>query len=181
VDERSIDGRVLALVVGDITAIPADAIVNAANDRLAGGGGVDGAIHRVGGPTIMAELASRYGRDRRCPTGSAVVTGAGDLPASWVIHAVGPVWRGGGDDEPALLASVHRVSLGLAGEVGARTVTMPAISCGVYGYPVEMAAAVAITTVSEVLAAGTTLERATFVLRPDTIDAFRQAMVRVLG
>lgn len=110
--EREIaPGRTLALVRGDITRVPADAIVNAANAALAGGGGVDGAIHRAAGPSIMAELRTRYG-GHGCPTGSAVVTGAGELPARWVIHAVGPIWRGGGSGEPELLASAYRASLG---------------------------------------------------------------------
>ena len=120
----------IQLVLGDITRIPADAIVNAANSALAGGGGVDGAIHRAGGRAIMADLERRYGADRYCPTGSAVVSDAGDLPASWVIHAVGPIWRGGAAGEPEFLASAYRTSLRLAAAQGARTVTLPAISCG---------------------------------------------------
>lgn len=155
----------IELLIGDITTVPADAIVNAANSALAGGGGVDGAIHRAGGPAVMADLERRYGRGRHCPTGSAVVSDAGDLPATWVIHAVGPIWRGGAAGEAELLASAYRTSLGLAAELGARTVSFPAISCGVYGYPVDLAAPLAIATVSDVLAQGAGgVARVTFVL-----------------
>jgi O-acetyl-ADP-ribose deacetylase (regulator of RNase III) len=162
--EREIaPGRTLALVRGDITRIPADAIVNAANSDLAGGGGVDGAIHRAAGPSVMAELRARHGSG--CPTGSAVITGAGDLPARWVIHAVGPIWRGGGAGEAELLASAYRTSLALAEEVGARAVTFPAISCGIYGYPLIEGARIAVETVAGHLRdAARSLERATFVL-----------------
>lgn len=181
--ELAIGARSLAIVRGDITRIPADAIVNAANSALAGGGGVDGAIHRAGGPAIMADLRARYGPNRHCPTGSAVITGAGDLPARWVIHAVGPVWRGGGAGEAELLASAYRSSLRLAAEAGARTVTFPAISCGIYGYPLPEGARVALTTVHDVLAAGgpdVPIERATFVLfSADTFDAFALELERL--
>ena len=165
------------LVVGDITKIPADAIVNAANSSLAGGGGVDGAIHRAGGPAVMADLERRYGRGRHCPTGSAVVSAAGNLPARWVIHAVGPIWRGGTAGEPEFLASAYRTSLRLAAELGATTVSFPSISTGVYGYPVDQAARIAIDTVRELLAneAGS-IERVTFVLfTRDTFDVFDAA------
>jgi O-acetyl-ADP-ribose deacetylase (regulator of RNase III) len=171
---------------GDITTVPADAIVNAANSALAGGGGVDGAIHRAGGPTIMAELADRYGPGRHCPTGGAVHTGAGDLPARWVIHAVGPIWRGGTLGEPELLASAYRTSLDLAAELGARTVTFPAISCGVYGYPLNRAAEIAIGTAREWLGGtgdsgtagdGQGIQHVIFVLfSSDTLDAFERAL-----
>lgn len=166
------------LVVGDITRIPADAIVNAANSSLAGGGGVDGAIHRAGGPAVMADLERRYGRDRHCPTGSAVVSDAGDLPASWVIHAVGPIWRGGAAGEPDLLASAYRTSLNLAAGLGARTVSLPAISAGIYGYPVELAARIAIDTVREILEAEPgSIDRVTFVLfSQSTFDVFEDAL-----
>jgi O-acetyl-ADP-ribose deacetylase (regulator of RNase III) len=155
----------IELQQGDITQVAADAIVNAANSSLAGGGGVDGAIHRVGGPAVMEDLERRYGRARHCPTGSAVVSDAGNLPASWVIHAVGPVWRGGGSGEPELLANAYRTSLALAAGLGARNVSFPAISCGVYGYPVDLAAALAIATVRDIEAAGAgQVARVTFVL-----------------
>ncbi|MFJ4001937.1 O-acetyl-ADP-ribose deacetylase [Streptomyces sp. NPDC090023] len=152
----------IKLVQGDITEQRVDAIVNAANSSLLGGGGVDGAIHRRGGPAILAacrELrASRYGGG--LPTGEAVATTAGDLPAEWVIHTVGPVWQGPGSD-PALLASCYRESLRVADEVGARTVAFPAISTGVYRWPAEEAARVAVETVR---AADTGVEEVRFVL-----------------
>ena len=137
------DGTRVRLVAGDITAVTVDAIVNAANSALAGGGGVDGAIHRAAGPDLMRELRERYG-DSGCPTGSAVVTGAGALPARIVIHAVGPIWRGGRSGEADLLASAYRTSLDLAQAEGAKSVAFPAISCGIYGYPLDQAADVAL-------------------------------------
>ena len=138
----------LTFVVGDLTRQEVDAIVNAANSSLLGGGGVDGAIHRAGGPEILAECRLLGG----CETGDAKATAAGRLPARWVIHTVGPVWRGGGEGEPELLASAHRRSLEVAVELGARTVAFPAISCGIYGYPPERAAPVALDAVRPLLA-----------------------------
>ena len=135
----------IELVLGDLTAQEVDAIVNAANTTLLGGGGVDGAIHRAGGPEILAECRLLGG----CATGDAKATTAGRLPARWVIHTVGPVWRGGGEGEPELLASAHRRSLEVARELGARTVAFPAISCGVYGYPAELAAPIALAAARE--------------------------------
>jgi O-acetyl-ADP-ribose deacetylase (regulator of RNase III) len=174
--ERAIGERVLALRLGDITTIPADAIVNAANERLVGGGGVDGAIHRAGGPEIMADLVARYGRMRRCPTGSAVVSTAGRLPARWIIHAVGPIWLGGGHGEADQLASAFRIALRLASELGVRTVLAPAISTGVYGYPWDAAARISLAAVAEHLSGDTTVERVTFVLRPGPYEAFVEAL-----
>ena len=135
----------LEFVVGDLTRERVDAIVNAANAALAGGGGVDGAIHRAGGPGIMAECRALGG----CATGDAKATTGGELPARWVIHAVGPVWRGGAQGEPELLASAYRRSLEVAAELGARSVALPAISCGVYGYPAELAAPIAVAAARE--------------------------------
>jgi O-acetyl-ADP-ribose deacetylase (regulator of RNase III) len=175
-DSLEINGRTIELTEGDITTIPSDAIVNAANSSLAGGGGVDGAIHRAGGPQIMADLEARYGRGRHCPTGSAVISTAGRLAAQWVIHAVGPVWRGGEAGEPELLAAAYRTSLRLAAEQGARSVTAPAISLGIYGYPHRPGARVALETVLEHLAGDTSLQRVTFVLRPDTYPVFQAAI-----
>ncbi|MFK4108320.1 O-acetyl-ADP-ribose deacetylase [Streptomyces sp. NPDC002176] len=152
----------ITLVQGDITEQRVDAIVNAANSSLLGGGGVDGAIHRRGGPAILEACrdlrASHYGGG--LPTGEAVATTAGDLPAEWVIHTVGPVWQGPGSD-PALLASCYRESLRVADELGARSVAFPAVSTGVYRWPVEEAARVAVETVRS---ADTGVEEVRFVL-----------------
>jgi O-acetyl-ADP-ribose deacetylase (regulator of RNase III) len=141
------NGRLLKLVVGDITRITADAIVNAANPALAGGGGVDGAIHRAGGPSIMQDLDRIRGKG--CATGSAVATGAGHLPAQFVFHAVGPVYRGGKHGEAELLASCYRTCLALAEEHGLQTIAFPSISTGVYGYPVGEAARIALREVTQ--------------------------------
>jgi O-acetyl-ADP-ribose deacetylase (regulator of RNase III) len=165
------------LVQGDITRIEADAIVNAANSALAGGGGVDGAIHRAGGRAVMADLERRYGPHRHCPTGSAVVSDAGDLPTRIVIHAVGPIWRGGGAGEPQLLASAYRTSLDLAADEGCRTVALPSISTGIYGYPIDLAASVALQTVDAWVAEHPdALDTVTFVLfSADSLAAFERA------
>ena len=157
------------VVRGDITTQAVDAIVNAANTSLLGGGGVDGAIHRAGGPEILAECRLLGG----CETGDAKATTAGLLPARYVIHTVGPVWRGGESGEPELLASCHRRSLEVARGLGARTVAFPAVSCGVYGYPVELAAAVAMRTVRD---QAHDIDLVRFVLFGDeTYDAFTVA------
>ena len=167
----------IRLVQGDITRIEADAIVNAANGRLRGGGGVDGAIHRAGGAAIMADLERRYGSRRFCPTGSAVVSDAGDLPARIVIHAVGPVWRGGGASEAESLAGAYRTSLDLAVREGARSVAFPSISTGIYGYPADLAAGVALQTVDAWMAEHPdALDSVTFVLfSTDSLEAFERA------
>ncbi|WP_108932517.1 MULTISPECIES: O-acetyl-ADP-ribose deacetylase [Streptomyces] len=155
----------LTLVQGDITREHADAIVNAANSSLLGGGGVDGAIHRRGGPAILAECrrlrAGHLGKG--LPTGRAVATTAGDLDARWVIHTVGPVYSGS-EDRSALLASCYRASLRVADELGARTVAFPAISTGVYRWPLDDAARIAVETVRE---ADTAVEEVRFVLFDD--------------
>lgn len=159
----------IELVVGDLTEQRVDAIVNAANASLAPGGGVCGAIHRAAGPELAAECARLGG----CATGDAKATGGHDLPARWVIHAVGPVWRGGEDGEPELLASAHRRSLEVAAELGARSVAFPAISCGIYGYPPELAAPVALAAVQE-REHDFDLVRFVF-LQPDLRDVFAAA------
>jgi O-acetyl-ADP-ribose deacetylase (regulator of RNase III) len=147
----SASGRKIVLQEDDITKVAADAIVNAANSALAGGGGVDGAIHRAGGPEIMRELDGIRAKIGRCPTGSAVVTAAGKLPARYVFHAVGPVYRDGAQGEPELLASCYRKCLELADEHGVETISFPAISTGVYGYPLEDATEIAVREVKSYL------------------------------
>jgi O-acetyl-ADP-ribose deacetylase (regulator of RNase III) len=173
-------GHVLELAQGDITRASAEAIVNAANEALQPGGGVDGAIHRVGGPAIVADLEARYGRRRHCPTGDSVVTVGGLLAATWVIHAVGPVWRGGAHGEPKLLASAYRSAMGHAAILGCRSIAFPAISSGVYGYPIDAGAKVALATVGDSLREATSVTRATFVLYSfDAFDVFREAIERL--
>jgi len=157
-------GRVLRLVVGDITRVAADAIVNAANSALAGGGGVDGAIHRAGGPSIMRELDGIRAKIGHCPAGGAVATTAGDLPARWVFHAVGPIYRGRGD-EASLLASCYRTCLEMAEERELRSIGFPSISTGAYRYPMAAAASIALGAVARHLERGDTKVReAIFVL-----------------
>jgi O-acetyl-ADP-ribose deacetylase (regulator of RNase III) len=139
----------LELAQGDIASQAVDAIVNAANSELAGGGGVDGAIHRRGGPAIMEETDRRY--PRGCPTGSAVISSAGQLAAKYVIHAVGPVWRGGNAGEGELLESAYRRCLELAVEHDCRSIALPALSTGAYGYPLDQASRVALATTRDFL------------------------------
>ncbi len=160
---------------GDITRVAVDAIVNAANSALAGGGGVDGAIHRAGGPEIMQELRRVHGG---CPTGSAVVTSAGKLPARYVFHAVGPIYRDGRHGEAELLASCYRKCLALADEHGVRTISFAAISTGVYGYPLEDAARIAIGEVQAYFARpNPKIERVIFVLfRRDAYEVYERLL-----
>jgi O-acetyl-ADP-ribose deacetylase (regulator of RNase III) len=146
----------------DITTLEVDAIVNAANTHLAGGGGVDGAIHRAAGPGLLRELSERYAG---CPTGSAVITGAGRLHARHVIHAVGPRWRDGRHSEPDLLAAAYRQAFALAAEHGCVTVASPSISTGIYGFPIELAAPIAIAEATSALGAvGTSVREISFAL-----------------
>jgi O-acetyl-ADP-ribose deacetylase len=171
----SVDGRTLELIDGDITEQQVDAVVNAANSALAGGSGVNGAIQRRGGPAIMQETARRY--PQGCPTGSAVISGAGDLPARWVIHAVGPIWQGGQANEARQLASAYRCSLELAARHDCKSVALPALSCGVYGYPIDQASRVALSTARDFLRQDPTVQRVRFVLfGPGMYGAFAAAL-----
>jgi O-acetyl-ADP-ribose deacetylase (regulator of RNase III) len=166
----------IELVSGDITQLNVDAIVNAANSSLLGGGGVDGAIHRAAGPELKAYCARLGG----CPTGEARITPGFRLRARHVIHTVGPVWQGGDRNEPALLARCYRRSLELAAAQGCRSVAFPAISCGVYGYPVEQAARIAVATVRDFLAQHELPERVLLCcFGPAVADAYRQALVEI--
>jgi O-acetyl-ADP-ribose deacetylase (regulator of RNase III) len=164
---------VIELVLGDLTTQEVDAIVNAANPSLLGGGGVDGAIHRAGGPSILEECRRLGG----CEPGDAKPTGGGDLPARWVIHAVGPIWRGGGEGEADLLASCHRRAIELADELGCTSLAFPAISTGVYGYPIARAAPVAIEASAQALAEHPAVARTLFVFRDEaTLAEYRLAL-----
>ncbi len=162
--DMSISKTRLFLVQGDITRQDTDAIVNAANSGLMGGGGVDGAIHRAGGPAILEECKKIRAEMGSLPTGQAVITTGGNLRARYVIHTVGPVWAGGGKGEPDLLASAYRESLKLAADRGLKTVSFPSISTGVYGYPVDQAAGVALRTVIDFLKRDDRLSEVVFVL-----------------
>ena len=154
----------IQLVQGDITRQPVSAIVNAANSSLFGGGGVDGAIHRAGGPAILADCQKIRSRQGGCKTGEAVITTGGQLPAAHVIHTVGPVWNGGHRGEPELLANCYRHSLRLAEEHKLESIAFPSISTGIYGYPKEKAAAIAVHEVRQWLAAHEFPQKVVFVV-----------------
>ena len=167
--KKQVGAARIEVVLGDLTKETADAIVNAANTSLLGGGGVDGAIHRAGGPAILEACRVLNG----CETGDAKITTAGRMPAKYVIHTVGPVYRGGQRGEAELLASCHRRSLEVAVENGVRSVSLPAISCGVYGYPIPEAAEIAMATVKEFLETHEGIEHVRFVLfGNDTLALF---------
>ncbi len=169
---------VLELVEGDITQQDTDAIVNAANEQLREGGGVDGAINRAGGPAIQAE-ARQIGY---CPTGKAVITTGGDLKATYVIHAVGPMYRGGTHGEAELLASCYRESLKLASARGIRSVAFPSISTGIYGYPMDQAARTALTTVADYLRTHPEISLVRFVLfGPQAYEVYAQELQKLAG
>ncbi len=170
-----IGDKTIELVEGDVTRQDVDAIVNAANSRLAGGGGVDGAVHRAGGPTIMQETDDKY--PHGCPTGTAVITGAGDLSSRYVIHTVGPVWSGGNRGEAELLEGAYRSSLELAAAHNCRSVAFPSLSTGAYRYPLDQAARIAISTAIEFLGKHEIPELVRFVLfGPGAYGAFAAAL-----
>ena len=173
----------VCLVQGDITEMETDAVVNAANSSLMGGGGVDGAIHRRGGPSLLEQCKRLRAREwpGGLPTGKAAVTTGGNLKAKYVIHTVGPVWRGGTQREPELLAEAYRNSLKLAVSKGLKTVAFPSISTGAYGYPIEQASRIALATVKDFLESEDNLDRVVFVLfSREDLEAYMDAGKGVL-
>lgn len=175
--ERIFGTTRLVLSRGDVTKQSVDAVVNAANSSLLGGGGVDGAIHRAGGPAILAECRKIVGEIGRLDPGKAVVTTGGKLPARYVIHTVGPIWRGGTRGEPETLASAYRESLLRAEEKRLRSVAFPSISTGAYGYPIDLAARTALGEVSGRLASGSSLEEVRFVLfSAEALETYEEAL-----
>lgn len=181
--EAEVAGRRLKLVQGDITVQEVDAVVNAANPQLTPGGGVSGAIHRAGGPEVTRAAAEIHRKRGPLPTGEAVITPGGKLPAKWVIHTVGPVWHGGTKGEPELLAKAYRSCLELAKERGIKTIAFPSISTGVYGYPIDQAAEIALRTVKAFLEGDPgSLQEVRFVLfSAGDFEAYRAAWERIAG
>ncbi len=178
--ETLINGVTLSLKLGDITQQDTDAIVNAANSSLMGGGGVDGAIHRAGGPAILEECRQIVARQGRLPAGKAVITTGGNLKARFVIHTVGPVWHGGKNNEPELLAGAYRESLALAAENNLKSISFPSISTGAYGYPVDEAAGIALKTAASYLRQNPrTIKEVVFVLfNQAAFDSYKSALTR---
>lgn len=181
--EASISQTKISIIQGDITEQATDAIVNAANSSLMGGGGVDGAIHRAGGPAILEECKQIVSRQGRLPTGKAVITSGGNLKARFVIHTVGPIWHGGNKGEPELLASTYQESLKVAAENNLTSISFPSISTGAYGYPVTEAAKVAISTVASFLKEGViSIKEVVFVLfDPATFESYSSVLSEIAG
>lgn len=176
-DSCKADSTTISIVRGDITRQSVDAIVNAANSSLMGGGGVDGAIHRAGGREILEECKKIVAMQGKCPAGQAVITGGGKLAAKFVIHAVGPIWRGGKSDEESKLASAYRECLNLAAQYEVKTVAFPSISTGAYGFPTDKASRIAMKTAREFCAGNNCLEEIRFVLFDDrTYEFFKRAL-----
>ncbi|MGK7873354.1 MAG: O-acetyl-ADP-ribose deacetylase [Xenococcaceae cyanobacterium] len=175
--ERNLETKKIIVVQGDITQQGVDAIVNAANNSLLGGGGVDGAIHRAAGPELLEECRDLHG----CATGDAKITKGYKLLAKWVIHTVGPVWRGGNQGEDELLANCYRRSLELAAEKGICTIAFPAISTGVYRFPLELATRIAVTEVKKFLQKKSSVEQVVFVcFSRKSFDCYQQVMQEIL-
>ena len=178
--EKIINEAKLSITQGDITTMNTDAIVNAANSGLMGGGGVDGAIHRAGGPAILEECKKIVSRQGRLPTGQAVITTGGKMKTRHVIHTVGPIWRGGGQGESDLLASAYFESINLAAENNLSSIAFPSISTGVYGYPVVEASRTAIKTVASFLQKSTSIKEVVFVLfNAEAYDAYASALAEL--
>lgn len=170
----------LSITKGDITQQTTDAIVNAANSSLMGGGGVDGAIHRAGGPAILEECKQIVSRQGRLPTGQAVITTAGNMKAKHVVHTVGPIWHGGSQKEAELLASAYQESLKLAAENHLNSISFPSISTGAYGYPLDEASHIAINAVASFLSKTTSIKEVVFVLFDSrTYDAYASALQEI--
>jgi O-acetyl-ADP-ribose deacetylase len=177
---RKINSTKLTIIKGDITEQATDAIVNAANSGLMGGGGVDGAIHRAGGPAILDECKRIVHGIGRLPTGQAVITTGGNLPAKHVIHTVGPIWNSGKNKEPELLASAYRESLKVAVDNSLKTVSFPSVSTGAYRFPVALAAQIALQTVIDFLKTNNSLDEVRFVLYDDSTCAVYERTLQEL-
>jgi len=177
---KTINQAKLSIIKGDITRQATDAIVNAANSSLMGGGGVDGAIHRAGGPAILEACKQIVSRQGRLPTGQAVITTAGNIKARYVVHTVGPIWHGGSQKEAELLASAYRESLNLAAENNLTGISFPSISTGAYGYPIDEASRIAIKTVASFLSETTSIKEVVFVLFDSrTFEAYASALQKI--
>ena len=178
---RLVNKTKLLLLQGDITRQSTDAIVNAANSGMMGGGGVDGAIHRAGGPAILEDCKQIISQQGSLPTGEAVITTGGNLQAKYVVHTVGPVWHGGHGSEPELLASAYRQSLRISVENGLKSISFPSISTGAYGYPLKLAAPIALETIIDFLNRDESIKEVVFVLFEDkTYQAYAQALEALL-